>query len=34
MRNAFNMSNLKVKKPNPSKLACKHSAKVIVSSFV
>jgi len=34
MRSALNMSNFEVEKPNSSKLAYKHSAKVVVSSFV
>jgi len=34
MRSALNMSNFEVEKPNPSKLACKHNAKVVISSSV
>jgi len=34
MRSVLNVSNLEVEKPNLSKLACKHSARVVVSSFV
>jgi len=34
MRSAFNVPNLEVKKPNSSKLACKYSVKVVVSSSV
>ena len=34
MRSALNVSNFEVEKPDPSKLACKHSAKVVVSNSI
>ncbi|MAD84185.1 MAG: hypothetical protein CL912_14575 [Deltaproteobacteria bacterium] len=34
MRSALNVLNFEVKKPNLSKLAYKHSAKVIISNFI
>jgi len=34
MRNAFNVSNFEVEKPNLSKPACKHSVKMIISNSI